>query len=367
MTVFMNTLTRILKNKLLLLLVIILPPILMLPIGKNMRGDAFVLKVGIIDKDKTEYTDILSNAIKDRSSLIEMQAADPQTVVAGRKVDILLVIPKGFTKALLDGPNMSIKLYHRDKALNSVAIEQFIKSFITASSDIGKVAAGDMNSFNTAVLKFKDGSLSVIEKNSSKLGPYASYLTIGLYVMFMMMTTIAFTTIILTNKENRTLQRTLISPVSIKSYMLQMIGAFLIVSYFQAIVVLIILKLFMGVYFGVNAINMFVLFFAASIMSVSFGIAICGVSKSVIQACFVGLGICFPMTFVGGCWWKNEMTSGLINSIGRFTPIYWLMDSVEKLLDNKSLLSANFGILMVILFSVAFFLFGTWKKRDMAI
>jgi ABC-2 type transport system permease protein len=73
------------------------------------------------------------------------------------------------------------------------------------------------------------------------------------------------------------------------------------------------------------------------------------------------------MTFVGGCWWRNEMASELINAIGRFTPVYWLMDSIGKLIENRSLASASFGIFMVILFSTAFFLFGTWKKGDMAI
>lgn len=367
MTVLLNTLQRILKNKLMLLMIIILPPIVMVPMGINMRGHDSSIKVAVVDSDRTEYTSLLTSAIGERAELMENIKEDVEDAVINRRVDLAVEIPRGFTDSLLSGAHLPVKTYHRENTITYISIEQFTESFIEGSSMIAQASGGDRKLFYNSIKAFKENGLKVREKNEEGMNSQASYLTIGVYLMFMMMTTVFFTTMVLVNKENKTMQRTLVSPVSLKNYMLQMIGAFLIISYLQVIVVLLIMKIFMGVYFGENIVNMFLLFVAASVMSVSFGIAISSMSKSLPQACISGLGIMFPMTFIGGCWWRNSISPELISALGRFTPVYWFMEGVSKLIDNKPVTQLGFEILMVLLFSVGFFLFGTWKREDMAI
>lgn len=367
MTVLLNTIKRLMKNKLMILIIIILPPVVILPMGINLRANDSMLKVGIVDSDRTQYTSILASAIGDRAELAENFEGDIQNAVTDRKVDLVIEIPQGFTDSLLDGTYLKVKTYHRENAISYISVEKFTESFLEGSAIIADASGGDPETFYSSLTAFEENGLKVNEKKAEGIDSQGSYLTLGICLMFMMMTTVFFTTTVLINKENKTMQRTLISPVKLKSYMLQQISAFLIISYLQVTIVLLILNLLMGVYFGTNAINMFILFIAASLMNVSFGVAVSSMAKSLPQACIMGLGIMFPMTFLGGCWWSNSMSSELLSTLGKFTPVYWFMEGAAKLIDNKPITQIGFEILMVLLFAVGFFLFGTWKKEDMAI
>jgi ABC-2 type transport system permease protein len=193
-----------------------------------------------------------------------------------------------------------------------------------------------------------------------------SYFTLGIFLEIILMTTLIFTTLILTDKGNKTFYRTLTAPVSLRRYMFQNILSFLLVSVIQVTIVFIGFKGLIGIYMGNSILNMFLLFLTASLLSVSMGVAVSSISKSVLQASFTGLFITLCMTLIGGTLWEHETATALMNTIGKFTPVYWIMDGVSKLLKEQGLFAISGDILIILLFAMVFFFLGTWRKEDIA-
>lgn len=365
MTVFANVFNRIVRNKLQIALIIVLPAVFLIMIALSMSSRDNSLNSGIVDKDRTSYTSILIHNLGTETNLKEINEDDIRGLLVNSKLDYAIVIPEGFTEDLIKGKEVVLEGYYLKESIRSLPIQKYVENFINSSRQISSASKGNEKNFYAGMEAYKNGVMmkySVVKDvNREK-----SYMTFGMMVMFMLMSSILFTTLLLTDKENKTFYRSISAPVSVKSYMLQNIMAFVLISILQATTIFIVLKTVVGLYMGDSAIKLYLFFTIASLVCVSFGIAVSSMSKSVMQACFAGLFIIFPMTFLGGCWWRNELSIDLIRNIGKFTPVYWIMEGVNKLLNEQSLQAIAGEVLMLLIFSSLLFFLGTWRKEDVA-
>lgn len=369
MMVLSNHLKRIFFNKLQLLLIVVLPALFMIPLTMNIDSLSNAIqniKVGVIDNDNTPFTTTIRNNLATKAKLIKVKSDNMQEELINSRVDYVVVMEKGFTLDFIKGQNSKIKGFYLQESLKSIPLQKYLESYLTSSRQIARASGGDAEKFYKSMQVYKEGPIQSNYKILKQIDRQKSYLTFGLFVLFMLFTTVVYTTMILTDKENKTFYRTVSAPVTVKSYMLQVILSFILVSFIQVTIIFIIFKFVMGVYLGTNFFKMYMLFLAISVACVSFGVAVSSVSKNVIQACFTGLLISFPMSFMGGCWWPNEMSTNVVRTIGKFTPIYWAMEGVNNLLNEKSLFNVSGDILILLIFAVVFFLFGTWRKEDIA-
>lgn len=367
MIIFANNLKRIFKNKLQLFLIIIIPTLFMIPItlGINSTNDSkHAPKVGIIDLDKTNFTATIAYNLAAKAKITAVPQEKIQERLITSEVDYVVVINKGFTNNLIKGEKAEVKGYYLKDSVRSIPVQKYMESYMGAAKKIARTSGGDEKMFYQGLKQYKNASLTMDYKVLAEIDRYKSYMSLGIFVMFMLFTTVLYTTLILTDKENKTFYRTITAPVTVKSYMLQNILSFLLISFIQITIILIVLKTFVGVYLGDSMFKMYLLFLAISVVCVSLGVAISSLSKSVIQASFTGLFITFPMSFLGGCWWENEMSTNLVRAIGKFTPVYWGMEGVNKLLNEQSISSISGDIFIMMLFAVVFFFFGTWRRED---
>jgi len=366
MTIFFNNLRRIFKKKLQVLVILILPAILLTLVSSSIMANKPILKIGIIDLDKTDYTTILTNRLSLQTNSKEVTQDQIQNELINSNVDYVLVIEKGFTARLLKGEDVEAKGYYLKGSIQSLPVKNYVDSYFSSAKRIAKASGGDEQRFYDGMKISNDANLQLDYKVLTGFERHKSYFTLGVLLQIILMTTIMFTTLILTDKENMTFHRTLNAPVSLRSYMFQNILSFFIVSVIQATIVFIVFKGLIGIYMGNSIINMFLLFLTASVLSVSLGVAVSSISKSVIQASFIGLFITFCMTLIGGALWEHETATNLMNTIGKFTPVYWIMDGVSKLLKEQGLFAISGDILIILLFSMVFFFLGTWRKEDIA-
>lgn len=362
MNVFSNILRRIFKNKIQMLFILILPSVFMIPISLNMSTE-HPLKVGILDEDKTVFSNMLCDSLKTKAEVVDIDISKKLDDLLDMNVDYQVIIEKGFTNGFIKGENIQIKGYYLKNSVRSIPIQQYLKSFIDSSQAIAISSNGIESKFYEGMNKYNDLGIKTNFSIISNIDRNRSYSALGLFLMFMIMTAVIFTTMLLKDKENKTFYRTICAPVSLKSYMLQNILSFLIISFVQVTLVFIMLKFLIGIYMG-DFFKVYLLFLFASIMCVSLGIAISSISKNVVQAGFMGLFLSLPMSFLGGCWWPNETAPDILRAIGRFTPVYWVMEGVNKFLNDKSVFSASIEILILLAFSAIFFFFGTWKKES---
>ena len=366
MTIVFNNLRRIFKNKLQGLVIIILPTVLLLLVSASIITTKPILSIGLIDLDKTYCTTMLTNRLALQTNSKEVTQDQIQNELFNSKVDYVVVIEKGLTASILKGEDVAAKGYYLKKSIQSLPVQQYVDSYFSSAKRIAQVSGGDGQKFNEGLKMSNDADLQLDYKVLTGIERQKSYITLGEFLQIILMSTVMFTTLILTDKGNKTFYRTLTAPVSLRSYMLQNILSFLIVSVIQVTIVFMAFKGLIGIYTGNSAINMFLLFLTASVLSVSMGVALSSISKSVLQASFAGMFIAFVLGLIGGALWEHETASVLLNTIGKFTPVYWIMDGVSKLLKDQGLSAISGDILIVLLFALVFFFLGTWKKEDIA-
>ena len=365
MTVFLNITKRIMKSKLQFLAILIVPAIFLIMISLSSKSEINDLKLGIIDNDKTQYTSKLTDNLKDKATFVNVNESDIKDYILNSKLDYALVINKDFTNDLIQGKEVQPTGYFLKESVRSYPLQKYVEDYIEASKTIAKASQGEEAKFYKGLEYFKNGinlnfvPIKEIDRNRS-------YLTLGMMLMFMMMSSVFFTTLILSDKENKTFYRSISAPITLINYMLQTVSAFFIICTIQVTFIFIALKVVVGIYLGDSILQMYILFMLISLICVSMGVAISSVSKSVVQACFTGLLIILPMTFLGGCWWKNAMSPDLIRLVGRFTPTYWVMESINKLLNGQNISSIAGEILIILIFVTVFFFFGTWRREDIA-
>jgi len=110
--------------------------------------------------------------------------------------------------------------------------------------------------------------------------------------------------------------------------------------------------------------NMFILFTVFAVCSIALNLAICSASKNAKQATTLSGIINTLLAMLGGAFWPRDIMPDFLRTAGDFTPTAWLVDAVNKLLlsSNMSAVYKNIGI--IILFTIVFFLFCSWKKVD---
>jgi ABC-2 type transport system permease protein len=69
---------------------------------------------------------------------------------------------------------------------------------------------------------------------------------------------------------------------------------------------------------------------------------------------------------LGGCWWPMSFMPDILQKIANFVPATWIMKAYNSLLTGKSLMDVADKLLIMVVFSVVFFLLASWKKTDIA-
>lgn len=365
MIVFFNIIKRIMKNKLLFISILIVPAIFLILISQSTKSDLKNIKISIVNNDNTEFTSKLENSLKEKAIFIDENEENIRDGILNEKLDYALVIPKGFTAELIRGKAVKAEGYFLKESVRSLSLQKYTEDYIKVAESIARASNGDETAFYNGLEALKNGvGLDLIPVK--EIDRNQSYTTLGMMLMFMLISSVFFTTLVLTDKENRTFYRSISAPISLASYMFQTILAFMMISIIQITFILVALKFIVGIYIGASFINMYLLFILISLVCVSLGVAVSSISKSVVQACFTGFLIIFPMTFLGGCWWYNYMSPDLLKRIGQFTPAYWIMESINKLINDQSLLSLLKEMSIILIFVTVFFFFATWRKEDIA-
>ena len=56
----------------------------------------------------------------------------------------------------------------------------------------------------------------------------------------------------------------------------------------------------------------------------------------------------------------------ILQQIGRFMPTAWVMDAAQKVILGSPLANVSREILIMLLYTLVFFLLGSWRRVDVA-
>lgn len=324
-----------------------------------------MLSIGICDQDQTEYTKLLKNQL---AQVTEMKSVNKEQInneLFSSKIIYALVLNKGYTEKMLAGEEVSVKSYFLKENDQAQLVQQYAENYLQAAREIAKIANGDQNDFYNKMDLINNAYLQMDNRPLMDRQKEKAYIVLGSFLQSILMAGVLIASIIQFDRENKTFYRTLMTPVTLRSYTVQNVLSYLIISVIQVSVVFLVLK-WLGVYMGISPAAMYLLFLTASLISVALGTAVNSLARSTLQALFAGIFIAFFMGLLGGCLWEHETATTVLNNSGKFTPTYWIMDGVSKLLDNQGLAAISSNMAVVLLFTIVFLFLGSWKKENIA-
>lgn len=362
MIIFINSLKRLLKNKVQIAVLLILPFIPIIPIIALSTGStAKILNVGIVDNDNTRFSKTFIQNMKKNLNITKINKVDIKTDLSSSKLDYALVIPQNYTYDIMNLKNRKIIGYEKKNSDSSKIVGGIINSFVYPAKNIAKMSQGNNIAFYEGVKKIpKINLMDKFSKNDN-----VTVVVWGMVIQFVMFSSIFASTLILSDKRNKTFYRSLNAPISLKNYMFQTILSFVFISIVQIFVLCLVLVQGFGVYPGKSIFSMLVLLMIVSLVSVSFGIVVSTISNNVTKATITGVGIITVMCMLSGCWGMSS-SNNVIENIIKALPTTWAMQAVKKLINNDNFNAVGKEAIILLAFTAVFFLLGTWRKGDFA-
>lgn len=364
MTIFLNTLKRIFRNKIQLFFILLFPLAFM---SLGFLGQEPTVKIAIIDQDRTELTSMLIKNLQQRADRIPINEEKINEKLKSLTVDYVLKIDKGFTEKLIAGINGGITSYTVKESNASQPISTYIEQWIRHAKAIGSGTKHDKQTFYSEFKQYDEhGTLGLKNKLLVNPGVKRTKAALGYLIISMLYTSLIVGLHLMLNKNNHTLSRTLAAPIKIRNYMIQTVGSFIFISFIQITFVIFMLKNVYQLYMGHSVWSIYLLLLLFTFVSVSFGVAISSVSKNIVQACMIGICLISPMAMLGGAYFPLDWAPDMIKIIGQFSPVSWVIEGINKLLEGQTITDLGKEIMIICLFAVIFFLIGTLKKSNIS-
>lgn len=368
MMVFIYSIKRILRDKGMLLSMIVLP-IAFITLTMIISGDGeYIFNIGVADFDGTSFTEDFIKSLESRGTILRIEdEKEIQRKIIDNSLQLGFVIPQGFTRSIMDNESAAeIKVHRINETDVSVPVGLYIENYLGAAKHIAETVNGNEDDFYRGVEYYRNGlngieGLSIDNETGDRI---ITLNGMGFLVMSMLFFSSSAATLILEDKKNKTFYRVLSSPLKLKSYMLQNLLSFLVVTQLQILAIMLLMSQVFKMNMGPSIINLIILLFAFSLVCISFGNALTSLSKDSRQASVLIPLLVMPMVMLGGCFWPRDIMGATLQRVSNFVPTTWILKGIEKVLHGQPITAITTELIILILFSVVFFLLGTWKKSE---
>lgn len=366
MIIFNTSLKRIFKNKVRFILLILCPLIFIIMFTFHNHRAA---SIGIADKDGSTLSNSLYQVLKNSEGIKVIKINENQIydLTASYVIDYSIIIDKGFENDIVNGGNPKIREYYVEDRQKLYFIRNSLQSEIDSYKLLAAASEHDASRFQEALAKYKSSGLTV-NTNLKRLNEAGRTRGgMGFLVQFMLYMAVITTGLILEDKVNGTFYRTFYSPISVKQYFAQNLAAFFVTAVIQSVGIILLLMTIFKMYMGSIPIAIMGLFVIFSLVCIALGLFVTSVFKKPMQAYITVAVLTTPLVMLGGCYWGFDVMPDIMNKIGKFIPLSWVMRTVDSVLDGSitpNTLLFNYGILVI--FAVIFLVTGLMKKVDIS-
>lgn len=367
MIILRNNMRRLLRDRYNLIVMVILP-VITLGLYWFTGSGSTPVRVGIADDDHTFLTQNLIRGLEKNCMVIFLDEEEIKGRLLNVEIDYGVKIDKGFTESLISGEEARIKAYGIRDYNGLIPAKIYIDNFVNSARKIAIAAKGDEEEFRKGLEYYMEGNLEAQYEDVSYVSSGNNYAQSGLGVMlmFMMYMSINAASLIGEDKRLKTYERILMSPLTLKEYALGNIFSFFAIIWIQIIVLFGILKFMFGMDFGSSTASLLIFIIIYSAVCVSMGMAVVNLSKNLSQVSALTPLIVIPMAMLGGCLWSREIMPVILQKVSELVPVTWAMKGIEKIMSGGSITSAGNEIIVLLLFSLVFFLAGSGKINSYA-
>ncbi|AYE33583.1 ABC transporter permease [Clostridium septicum] len=353
--IMLNTFKILTKKKSFIIVSILLPAVFTI-VFSYMLGQQTVYKIGIINNDNAEISEVIKNRIEniDGVKIENVKENEYESFLASREIELAIVIDKGFSEDVLKGKENSIKI----SSVSESDIKPVVKSIIEAESKnlyvLSKLAKGDLKKFKALEKEYRSNMPKYVlnEVNNS----ISVMQSLGIVIMIIFISGQVITRFILDDEENGTKDRILLSNISERNYFAGILTIFFICSSLTSIFYYSICKL-LNFNFGMeNSTYFLLILLLVNLLSVTFNLCIVSFIKNPNLASNLSVLVIMPTSMLSGAFWDFGFMPESMQRLGNLCPQRWAINAIEKLQEGSSFLEIIPMVLALIMLSIVLFL-----------
>ncbi|WP_032122595.1 ABC transporter permease [Clostridium amazonitimonense] len=367
MTILINNIRRITKDKMALVGMLIWPLVLMLFVSFRL-SNVKASNIGFIDEDNTKVTGIIKEKLGELSkvAVYNVKEEDIKEKLINEDLDYIIHLEKGYTDKLFKGENPVINSYSISETNTQIPIKIFIENYGNIINNMSYTSEGDESKFYEGLKSYEEGILKVSDKliNENSENNAMILQVIGFLVMGVLSLGIMGCSFIVEDRAKNMYGRIFTSPITIKSYMFQNILSGILITFVQITILMGCLKFMLKVDLSYEFLQLYLIMLLFGLVSVSLGTFINSIAKSTRQFSLIGSLILTPFCMLGGCFWPREIMPKVLRNISNFVPTTWAIEASKKVLFGDNIVNLTYEIGIMLLFTLVFFLLSSWKTVE---
>jgi ABC-2 type transport system permease protein len=341
------SLRRLLRDRVGLLFIVLLPIVLILVIGATVQGQT-AFRVGVTGA-RGPLAEQLASDLDDASAIdartFDTESAARDAMRRGR-LDAVVVVPAGLDATLTAGRTATIPVLVNDSVLTGQAVWSAVTATVAehaatiqAAAFAAEHAGGSLES-RLPMAEQAGRTLPRIEVETDVVDGDSDYLPLGfgysaptILVLFVFINALAGGAAMIQTRRLGIYDRALAAPVRPRDIVLGETILYLALALLQSVLIVVIGTVLFGVSWGDPA--------AATALIVTWALVGTGagmlsgtVFRTPEQASAIGpaIGIAFGM--LGGCMWPLEIVPPAVRALGHFTPHSWAVDGWTEVLSR---------------------------------
>jgi ABC-2 type transport system permease protein len=352
----------------------------LLTLGMGFIGGAFSpnepggggggVQLGFVDLDQSAATRGFFEGLLESEGFLQVsrydQGADAKNALAEETIDAAILIPQGFTNAVLEGDEEKTITVYTDpgKEISAdIALSigrNFTSRLKAAAAGLRETAEWLQREQNLSppqafrqaseiipeVMRTRVGTVSRSQTESGETFNMLEYFAPGFAVLFLLLTVTAGTRSILDERREGTLARMRTAPVRWGVILSGKMAGVFITGFFQVSVILAATSLLFGLQWGPLS-GALLLTAATSFACAGWGMIIAALAKTPAQVSGVGTSIMLIFGILGGTFISVESFPAILRGFSRITPNFWAIRGFTSLASGAEVgdILLNVGVL----------------------
>jgi ABC-2 type transport system permease protein len=363
----LKDLTELFRNRLGLVLLIVMPLFMMVMVGFIYPSNSTLtdLKVGFVNEDagfngvfapSQGFIDGL-NTINNQTHLLILTNVSNETditdMVQRGQLQGGIILPSNFSESLMTGKQGTLIIVSDDSNPQiSITIQSALRGVFDAMGTA--LAQQNLNTTNIAVIKpFNVQTQGVVSGDPS----YFDFIAPGIMAMTVMMSVMTGLPVAISQeKEIGTMDGMMVAPINRLSILMGKTMAQTARGLIQGVIILALAIGIFGVAIQGNILLVFALLLLGVFSFVGLGIVITSFTKDQETAQMLMMTLMFPMMFLSGVFFPIQQMPGFMQAISKALPLTYAADALRKVMvlgagisqiSTELIVLIVFGVVMI--------------------
>ena len=206
---------------------------------------------------------------------------------------------------------------------------------------------------------------SSVEKNIPRTTAVYSWIVPGFTVMFAFFVISVMARSFIAERDNGTLRRLLMAPISRSSVLAGKTVPFFLTSVVQCLLLFACGRLLFGMSWGPDPVYLIPVILCTSLAATSLGLLLATAVQTDQQVSSYGTTLILVLSSLSGCFFPRDLFPQTMKTLSLFTPHGWALKAFDAVLSQATVDLATVAMCcaMLILFAATFFAAGSWRFR----